>query len=53
MSPRAGGESAFPVLAGRQKPGLIAVTRSGIRFVNEADSYHDFGLGLLRATQGG
>ena len=40
----------FPHLIERGKPGLIAVTASGTRFTNEADSYHDFMQGLLKAT---
>lgn len=32
----------FPHFVDRSKPGIIAVTRSGKRFVNEANSYHDF-----------
>lgn len=32
----------FPHFVDRYKPGFIAVTRSGRRFVNEAESYHDF-----------
>ena len=32
----------FPHFVDRSKPGVIAVTRSGKRFVNEANSYHDF-----------
>ncbi len=32
----------FPHFVDRSKPGVIAVTRSGRRFVNEAESYHDF-----------
>ena len=32
----------FPHFVDRSKPGVIAVTRSGKRFVNEAHSYHDF-----------
>ena len=43
----------FPHLIERAKPGLIAVTAKGERFVNEADSYHDFMQGLLRATPAG
>jgi succinate dehydrogenase/fumarate reductase flavoprotein subunit len=39
----------FPHLIERAKPGLIAVTRFGKRFVNEADSYHDFMKGLIEA----
>ncbi|CAG9269682.1 FAD-dependent oxidoreductase [Paraburkholderia caribensis] len=43
---------AFPHLIDRQKPGFIAVTREGRRFVNEASSYHDFGRGLASACIG-
>jgi succinate dehydrogenase/fumarate reductase flavoprotein subunit len=43
---------AFPHLIDRQKPGFIAVTRSGRRFVNEAESYHEFGKGLAAACEG-
>ncbi|WP_425053467.1 FAD-dependent oxidoreductase [Psychromarinibacter sp. S121] len=32
----------FPHLIERAKPGIIAVGPDGQRFVNEADSYHDF-----------
>lgn len=32
----------FPHFVDRSKPGVIAVTRSGKRFVNESNSYHDF-----------
>jgi len=49
LVPRANGSvTHFPHLIERAKPGLIAVTRFGKRFVNEADSYHDFMQGLLR-----
>jgi succinate dehydrogenase/fumarate reductase flavoprotein subunit len=43
----------FPHLIERAKPGLIAVTRHGQRFTNEADSYHDFMRGLLAALPAG
>jgi succinate dehydrogenase/fumarate reductase flavoprotein subunit len=33
----------------RGKPGLIAVNSAGRRFVNEADSYHDFVLAMFRS----
>lgn len=33
----------------RAKPGVIAVTRSGNRFVNEACSYHDFVTAMMQA----
>jgi succinate dehydrogenase/fumarate reductase flavoprotein subunit len=42
----------FPHLIDRQKPGFIAVTRAGVRFVNESHSYHEFGRGLLAASRG-
>jgi len=44
-----GSMTHFSHLIERGKPGLIAVTRFGKRFVNEADSYHDFMQGLLQA----
>ena len=39
----------FPHLIDRAKPGVIAVTRAGRRFVNEAGSYYDF-MSALFAT---
>jgi succinate dehydrogenase/fumarate reductase flavoprotein subunit len=54
LVPRSDGTVAhFPHLIERGKPGLIAVTRFGKRFVNEADSYHDFMQGLLHALPAG
>jgi succinate dehydrogenase/fumarate reductase flavoprotein subunit len=54
LVPRADGSVAhFPHLIERAKPGLIAVRADGRRFVNEADGYHDFMQGLLRATPAG
>ncbi|MBN9409652.1 MAG: FAD-dependent oxidoreductase [Burkholderiales bacterium] len=45
-----GQRSWFPHFAlDRAKPGLIAVNAAGRRFVNEADSYHDFVLGMYRS----
>ncbi|MGV8832292.1 MAG: FAD-dependent oxidoreductase [Devosia sp.] len=41
------GYTSFPHLVERSKPGFIAVDASGHRFVNEADSYHDFIKALL------
>jgi succinate dehydrogenase/fumarate reductase flavoprotein subunit len=41
----------FPHLIDRQKPGFIAVNRSGQRFVNEASSYHDFGQAMIAACE--
>ena len=48
---RSGPPVAFPHLIDRQKPGFIAVTRRGKRFVNEANSYHDFVRGLIKAAE--
>ena len=42
--------SVFPhIMLDRAKPGLLAVGGNGTRFVNEADSYHDFVRGMLRS----
>lgn len=38
----------FPHFVDRSKPGVIAVTRSGRRFVNEAHSYHDFCQAMIK-----
>jgi succinate dehydrogenase/fumarate reductase flavoprotein subunit len=50
---RDGSVGVFPHLIDRYKPGIIAVTRNGRRFVNEADSYHDFGKALLKTLPDG
>ncbi len=43
LVPRPDGlQAAFPHLAERGKPGLIAVDRAGQRFVDEAGNYHSF-----------
>ncbi|MFM6991814.1 MAG: FAD-dependent oxidoreductase [Rhodoferax sp.] len=47
-----GKTGVFPHLIDRYKPGIIAVVRNGKRFVNEADSYHDFGQALQRQCPG-
>ena len=48
LVPRADGSTGhFPHLIERGKPGLIAVTRLGQRFVNEAGPYHDFMAALF------
>ena len=53
MLPTGDGQfKAFPHLIDRQKPGFIAVTRKGHRFVNEANSYHDVGRALIKACEG-
>ena len=51
--PRADGSVGhYPHLLERAKPGLIAVTRDGVRFTNEANSYYDFMTDLLRKQDG-
>jgi succinate dehydrogenase/fumarate reductase flavoprotein subunit len=53
MARRDGSQAVFPhILLDRAKPGLIAVNAAGRRFVNEADSYHDFVLGMYRPQDG-
>ncbi|MFO1361262.1 MAG: FAD-dependent oxidoreductase [Burkholderiales bacterium] len=47
---RDGTTGLFPHFIDRAKPGVIAVTRKGRRFVNEANSYHDFVQGLVAAA---
>jgi succinate dehydrogenase/fumarate reductase flavoprotein subunit len=54
LVPRRNGSVAhFPHLIERAKPGLIAVTEAGVRFANEADSYHDVMGALLRSLPAG
>jgi succinate dehydrogenase/fumarate reductase flavoprotein subunit len=54
LVPRRGGSFGhFPHLAERAKPGLIAVTADGCRFVNEADSYYDYIDAMLKAVPPG
>ncbi|MCA0044879.1 FAD-dependent oxidoreductase [Celeribacter litoreus] len=48
-----GGFKNFPHLVDRAKPGFIAVDRRGKRFVNEANSYHEFMKALFAATPAG
>ena len=42
-------KTVYPHIRDRPKPGLIAVNAQGRRFVNEANSYHDF-VGAMLAT---
>jgi succinate dehydrogenase/fumarate reductase flavoprotein subunit len=50
--PRGGGAwGLFPHFIDRAKPGVIAVTRKGVRFVNEGNSYHDFVQALLQTGE--
>lgn len=48
---RNGERGVFPHLVDRYKPGVIAVTPEGRRFVNEADSYHVFGQAMLKECE--
>lgn len=53
LVPRRGGtHGVFPHLIDRYKPGVIAVLKDGKRFVNEADSYHDFGKAMQDGCRG-
>jgi succinate dehydrogenase/fumarate reductase flavoprotein subunit len=47
-----GSRGVMPHFIDRAKPGVIAVTRQGKRFANEANSYHDFVQDLVKATKG-
>jgi len=50
--PRSDGSwGLFPHFIDRAKPGVIAVTSKGLRFVNEGNSYHDFIQALLAAGE--
>jgi succinate dehydrogenase/fumarate reductase flavoprotein subunit len=53
LTPRAHGSTGlYPhLLLDRAKPGLIAVNKSGERFINEAVSYHDFVEGMFAANE--
>ncbi|MEB7555100.1 FAD-dependent oxidoreductase [Kluyvera cryocrescens] len=53
VSTASGLQLAFPHLVERAKPGFLAVRPNGRRFVNEADSYHDFIAALIDATPEG
>ena len=47
-----GTQGVMPHFIDRAKPGVIAVTKNGRRFTNEALSYHDFVQDLVKATKG-
>lgn len=49
---KTGFEAVWPHLVDRQKPGFIAVTRTGKRFTDESASYHHFVPPMLRACAG-
>ena len=50
---RNGRVGTYPHIVDRGKPGLIAVTADGKRFVNEADGYYQFTTGMINATPEG
>jgi hypothetical protein len=50
---RTGSAAVFPHIWDRSKPGFIAVTARGDRFVNEAASYMEFGQAMVRANPDG
>lgn len=49
---RDGSVSLVPHFVDRPKPGIIAVTKNARRFVNEANSYHDFVAAMLAECKG-
>ncbi|WP_084350814.1 FAD-dependent oxidoreductase [Millisia brevis] len=48
-----GRRGVFPHILDRGKPGVIGVIRDGSRFVNEANGYHDYTLGMFEAVPEG
>lgn len=53
LVPRKDGTTGImPHFIDRAKPGVIAVTRWGKRFANEANSYHDFVQAMVQACKG-
>ncbi|MGA9893945.1 MAG: FAD-binding protein [Xanthobacteraceae bacterium] len=47
-----GSKGLYPhLMLDRAKPGVIAVNKTGQRFVNEAVSYHDFVLAIFEANE--
>ncbi|MFW1754720.1 FAD-dependent oxidoreductase [Acinetobacter wanghuae] len=45
-----GTHGVMPHFIDRAKPGVIAVNKKGKRFVNEANSYHDFVQGMIKGA---
>lgn len=45
-----GSTGVMPHFIDRAKPGVIAVNKKGKRFVNEANSYHDFVQGMIKGA---
>lgn len=48
-----GSNGVMPHFIDRAKPGVIAVTRDGVRFANEGNSYHDFVQEMMKAAKPG
>lgn len=48
-----GKSGIFPHILDRGKPGVIGVVSTGQRFVNEANGYHDYSLGMVAAAPEG
>jgi succinate dehydrogenase/fumarate reductase flavoprotein subunit len=48
-----GSRGVMPHFIDRAKPGVIAVTRDGVRFANEGNSYHDFVQDMVKAAKPG
>ena len=48
-----GSQGVMPHFIDRAKPGVIAVTRGGVRFANEGNSYHDFVQEMVKASKPG
>ena len=48
-----GSKGVMPHFIDRAKPGVIAVTRDGMRFANEGNSYHDFVQEMMKAARPG
>jgi succinate dehydrogenase/fumarate reductase flavoprotein subunit len=48
-----GSKGVMPHFIDRAKPGVIAVTREGVRFANEGNSYHDFVQDMMKAAKPG
>lgn len=49
---KGGKDGVFPHLLDRYKPGMIAVLKSGRRFTNESESYHDVGAAMAASGEG-
>ena len=46
-----GSKGVMPHFIDRAKPGVIAVTRDGLRFANEGNAYHDFVQDMVKAAR--